>query len=91
MENNLSVKPSTRLDPILDAMATNARFVTSTLAAAWATLIDHVLVEFPVLRYMNRTRGIVWIPNFRKSHFYFLNELVNMISWESVLRDKRAV
>jgi len=51
---------------------------------------DHALVEFTVLRDMEKVRSIVRTLNFRKAGFQLFKELVSRTPWEMVLKDRGA-
>jgi len=48
------------------------------------------LVEFTVLRDMEKSRSIVRTLNFRKANIQLFKELVSRTPWEIVLRDRGA-
>jgi len=46
------------------------------------------LVEFTVLRHMERVRSVVRTPNYRKANFQLFKEFISRTPWEMVFRDR---
>lgn len=51
---------------------------------------DHALAEFVILRNTGLAKSRAEILNFRRAKFQLFKELLNEISWETVLKDKGA-
>lgn len=51
---------------------------------------DHPWAEFIIPRNMGLARNIVWMLSFRNANFQLFKELVDVVSWEVVLKDQRA-
>jgi len=49
---------------------------------------NHALVEFTVLRDMQKSRSVVRTLNFRKANFQLFKKLVSRTPWETVLRNR---
>jgi len=76
---------------ILDLMVTNAKEpIGNVKTGGNLGCSDHTMVDFIVLRDMEKAKRKVRALNFRKANFQFFKELVSRIPCEIALRDKGA-
>jgi len=72
-------------------MVTNASELISDVKTGGSLgYSDHALVEFILLRDMEKARSIVRTLNFSKANFQLFKELVRRTPWETILKDRGA-